>query len=255
MFLDGGTALGTVPLDAAGRATFATTLPNGTRSISAVYAGSTDFRQSTSNSITETIADVLSTQTGLAVSPNPVRTKSPVVLRAIVQGPTGSPHGSVSFTDGSTMLGIASITADQTASLTIDSLAPGIHTLIATYLGSDGFTVSASEPIREQVDAVPSHCGVPVIGTPPADTQLSPDGSATLTVATTGSDQQSFQWFLGSYPDMSHPIGSSATATITNLWTSTDVWVLVTNSCGTAHASAHLTATVPARRRSAGGHG
>jgi hypothetical protein len=53
--------------------------------------------------------------------------------------------------DGSTMPGMAAVGFDQTASLLVD-LAPGEHTLTALYQGGDGFSVSASAPVRQQIN-------------------------------------------------------------------------------------------------------
>jgi trimeric autotransporter adhesin len=248
-FFDGGSTLGTMPIDGSGKATLQTSLSNGMHSIYATFSGSPSFQQSTSNTLTEAVDAAVLTQTALSVSSNPAMAGAPVVLRATVLASSGPPQGAVNFMDGSSMLGVANVGSDQTASLTVDTLAPGVHMLTALYLGEGGFSVSTSAPIEQQIESS-SDCA-PVIVAPPADTELSADGTATLTVGTDGGQPQTFQWYVGSYPDTSHPIGSTATATITNTWTSTDIWVLVTNGCGTAHASAHITAFVPSRRRAA----
>ncbi len=58
-FLDGTTPLGTVALDGAGRATLTTALVTaGSRSLSAVYNGDTNFTTSTSASLTQTVLSI-----------------------------------------------------------------------------------------------------------------------------------------------------------------------------------------------------
>ncbi len=153
-FFDGGNTLGTVPLDGIGRATLETSLPSGTHSIYATFAGTSSYQQSTSNTLTETVKELVQTQTELTVSSNPAMVGVPVVLRATVLAAGGSPKGVVTFMDGSVMLGMANVGFDQTASLLVD-LAPGEHRLSALYLGGDGFSVSASAPIRQVIDSTP----------------------------------------------------------------------------------------------------
>jgi Bacterial Ig-like domain (group 3) len=250
-FFDGGLSLGTVPVDGTGKATVETTLSSGTHSVYASFNGSLSFTQSTSNTLTEAVVAMVLTQTALNVSSNPAVVGVPVVLTAIVQAANGFPQGAVNFMDGSSVLGVATIGFDRSASLSVDTLTPGVHTLTALYLGGGGFSASNSAPVEQQIEPSSSVCA-PVIVAPPADTMLSADGTATLTVGVEGGQPQVFQWFAGSYPDMSRPFGFAATARITNTWAPTDVWVLVTNGCGTAHASVHLTAFVPSRRRAAG---
>jgi hypothetical protein len=248
-FIDGGTSLATVPLDNTGKGTLARSLPNGTHSITATFDGSSNFQKSISNTLTETVDVKLPTQTALSVSPNPAMAGTPVVLRATVYAASGSPLGTVTFMDGLKPLGDANVGSDQTASFPTETLTTGLHSLSALYLGADGFSASSSTPF-EQLITAPRDCA-PVISVPPVDTTLSPGGTATMTVGIAGAQPQTIQWYIGTYPDVSRPIGSTATITITDTWTSEDVWVHVRNSCGSAHASAHINAPIPTRQRTA----
>jgi hypothetical protein len=190
------------------------------------------------------------TQTALSVSSNPAPAGAPLLLRATVVATNGTPQGMVSFMDGSQLLGSRNVASDQTAALLVDTLAPGTHNLTALYLGAGGFNTSSSPAIVQQIAANAADCA-PLILVPPADVFLSADGRATLSVVASGGEPQSFQWYLGTWPDMTRPLASTATATITNTTTPTDVWVLITNACGTTHASARVNAYTPPRRRAA----
>ena len=225
-----------------------TSLPAGTHSISARFDGSATFNMSLSNIVTLTANADAVTQTALSVSANPAAAGMPVVLHATVVAPYGSPQGSVAFMDGSEALGYANVDSDRTATLTVTTLTPGSHMLTASYLGGTGFTVSTSAALEQKIVASSAGCA-PVIVVPPADAMLSAEGTATLGVTADGGQPETFQWYAGTYPDTSHPLGSSATVTVS---AASDVWVLVTNNCGTAHASAHVGPYVPARRRAAG---
>lgn len=249
-FFDGDAPLGTKPLDGAGKATLETSLPSGMHSLYANYDGSQTFYTSRSNTLTAMVDPSLLTQTALTVSMNPALAGTPIMVHATVLAPSGLPQGSVAFLDGATTLGTANVDASQTASLAVATLTPGLHTLTASYLGATGFSASTSAPIEQRIVSSASDCA-PVIVSPPVDTTLSPDGSATLTVGTDSGQPETFQWYVGSYPDTSHPASTSAIVTLRNLGAPTDVWVLITNGCGSTHASAHVSGYVPSRRRAA----
>jgi hypothetical protein len=218
--------------------------------IHATFGGSGMFNPSTSNTVTENVAPPAPTQTALSVSANPAPAGAPLLLRATVVAPYAAPQGMVNFMDGSQLLGSSNVAPDQTASLMIDTLSPGTHNLTALYLGAGGFDTSSSAAIVQQIAANAADCAPDVL-VPPSDVFLSADGRATLSVIASGGDPQSFQWYLGAYPDMTRPFASTATATLNNTTTPTDVWVLITNACGTAHATAHVNAFIPQRRRAA----
>jgi predicted extracellular nuclease len=82
--------------------------------------------------------------TSLAVSPNPVATGSPLTLTATVSGPVPA-DGTVTFTEGSTVVGSASVNGG-TAVLTTSTLTAGQHAIVATYSGNANLTGSASAP-------------------------------------------------------------------------------------------------------------
>jgi hypothetical protein len=249
-FFDGGTAIGSAALDSTGRAALTTTLPPGQHMIYATFGGSGIFNPSTSNTVTESIAPPAPTQTALSVSSNPAPAGAPLLLRATVVANYAAPQGMVNFMDGAQLLGSANVASDQTASLMVDTLTPGMHNLTALYLGAGGFNTSTSSAVVQQIAANAADCA-PSVLVPPSDVFLSANGTATLAVVASGGDPQSFQWYFGAYPDVTRPFATTATATLINTTTPTDVWVLITNACGTAHATAHVNAYVPPRRRAA----
>ncbi|HSZ07555.1 MAG TPA: Ig-like domain repeat protein [Steroidobacteraceae bacterium] len=88
---------------------------------------------------------MISTTTTLSASPAAPTLGSPVVLASKVapESGTGVPTGSITFSDGSTSLGVVNL-ASGTASLTVNSLPAGAQTIVATYSGDSAFTGSAS---------------------------------------------------------------------------------------------------------------
>lgn len=94
------------------------------------------------------------TTTTLTSSPNPAFVGQPVTLTATVSPvapATGTPSGSVTFFDGSTLLGTVGLSATGVASLTISTLAIGHHTFTAVYGGNSNFASSASTTLVQVV--------------------------------------------------------------------------------------------------------
>lgn len=85
-------------------------------------------------------------------------------------------------------------------------------------------------------------CTQPSIATQPQSQTITSGSSATLSVAATGTGPFTYQWYQGTSGMTSSPVGSSSTMyTTPALSSSTDYWVRVTNTCGTADSN---TATI-----------
>jgi hypothetical protein len=141
-FKDGGTVLGSTTL-AAGQASITTTLAAGNHAITAEYAGDALYAPSTSASLALDVATAATTTT-ITVSPAPTAlVGQPVTFTAQVVSSAGTPTGTVTFKEGSTMLGSAPLAAGV-ATLTTSSLALGSHTVSAVYGGAANFASSTS---------------------------------------------------------------------------------------------------------------
>src|ERR1035437_7254217 len=94
------------------------------------------------------------TTTNLAASPNPVTAGQALTLTATVPG-SGStaPSGTVSFLNGSTPLGTATLNASGVATLSTSSLAAGTYSLTVQYSGSTRFLSSTSAAVPVTVNA------------------------------------------------------------------------------------------------------
>jgi hypothetical protein len=247
-FHDGATPLGTVTLDGAGKATLETVRPGGAHLLQATYDGVPGFRPSTSNTVSATWELLIVTRTTLHATPGAAKEGSPVTLVATVLPDRGAAEGTVRFVDGSRVLGIAPVLADGAALLELKTLPAGDHWITAFYEGNEQMMASSSASVSVHIEAERQDC-LPLILVPPADAMTAANGTATLTVITNASPGESIEWFLGVYPDASHPLGTAATTKLENLRLATDVWVQVTNPCGSAHASVHLAPYVPPRQR------
>src|SRR2546425_1128107 len=153
-FKDGATVLATVTL-AAGRASFTTsTLAVGSHSLTAAYSGGGNFLASTSTVVTQTV-NPGSTSTVLTSTPNPSTTGQTVTLNATVTAvapAVGVPTGTMTFRDGATVLGTATL-VNGSASISISTLAVGSHPLTAAYGGSATFAASTSAVVTQIVNA------------------------------------------------------------------------------------------------------
>ena len=146
IFRDGGTVLGTVMLDGGATAVLhISSLAVGTHVITVSYGGDNNVAAA-SGSLTETIQNA-TTQVGLVVSTNPATYGSPLTLTATVSSNGGSATGSISFLDGGITLGNAVLNGQESASLTLSTLSPGVHTLLARYAGDGRASASDSQPV------------------------------------------------------------------------------------------------------------
>lgn len=148
-FLDGGVQIGTANLaGATGIATFTTaTLAAGTHILTAAYQGNVDYSAAASAPLTQ-IVNKTATGTALGAVPNPGIAGLPVVLTATVKISAGAAPitGTVTFTDGATNLGSVQLNAAGIATIS-PLLAPGVHTIVATYSGDANDNGSASTPL------------------------------------------------------------------------------------------------------------
>ena len=150
IFKDGTTTLGTMSL-VAGVATltqnFAMTGPHG---LTAVYSGDGANAPSTSPPVMETVNPKVSSTTTLTASVNPAFVGQNTVLTATVAG--SSPSGSVTFNDGTTSLGSATLIGGV-ATLTKNFATTGAHSLTAVYAGDAGNASSTSAAVSQTVNA------------------------------------------------------------------------------------------------------
>ena len=144
-FFNGSTSLGTANL-ASGVAVLTTTsLPLGTDSITAVYAGDTNFITSTSQAVSQVIVQGAAAVSISTSNPNPFALQA-ITLTAVVSmtSGTGTPTGTVTFqTAGGTTLGTATLTSGQ-ASLTINTIPLGQQSIVAVYSGDSNFLGATS---------------------------------------------------------------------------------------------------------------
>jgi hypothetical protein len=151
-FTDGTSALGNVPLDNNGRATFAiSSLAAGSHSIAATYmpadplsfsGSSATLTQNVTSASTST--STITTTITLTSTPNPSTFGQPVTFAATVKGSGGTPAGAVAFTDGATALGTASLDNNGQATFVTSTLTVGSHAIAANYRGDPNLPGSST---------------------------------------------------------------------------------------------------------------
>jgi len=152
VFTAGSQTLGTVALSgnvATLTSSFATA---GTYSITAQYNGDSNNLGSTSPSLSEKI--LASTATAVASSLNPSTLGQAVTFTATVSSSGGIPPNgeTVTFYNGTVVLGTAPLSAGA-AALTTSSLPAGIFTIKASYPGDSTFVASTSPGLRQGVNS------------------------------------------------------------------------------------------------------
>lgn len=174
-FNDGRTQIGIGGLNSAGTTTFsASSLGVGSHSVTAVYSGDANFAASTSVAVSVTVAAPAktATTTSLSASATQLTSGQSVTFTAGVTPQSGSetPTGSVTFLDGSSQIGIETLSTGS-ASFSGANLSVGSHAISATYSGDANYVASSSGALN-----------VTIVAPPAADYSLTVSNSS-LTVA------------------------------------------------------------------------
>ncbi|HEY4355924.1 MAG TPA: FG-GAP-like repeat-containing protein, partial [Acidobacteriaceae bacterium] len=147
-FLDGASSIGTGTLSS-GVATFSTTaLPAGTRSLTAQYAGDTNFGASTnSTAVSLSVAMAANTVTANALTIN-YGSASAALSASIAYGGIAIPSGAVTFTvdSGSTLTGTCTGTSSPlncTVSYPANILNGGSHTITVSQAADTNYSVAS----------------------------------------------------------------------------------------------------------------
>jgi hypothetical protein len=162
-FEDGSTILGAAELNGIGQAQFTTSaLVAGSHTITAVYGGcAVDggvycWIGSTSSPLIQVVNPgiALSTTTALTSSVNPSVVGQAVTFTATVTVAPGggTPMGTVTFKDGSTVLDAGTLDASGRATFATTSLSVGKHSITAVYEGNANYRASTSAKLTQKVN-------------------------------------------------------------------------------------------------------
>ena len=150
LFFDNGQQIGSGTLSGnPAVASFATaTLAVATHPITATYGGDSYNALSASAGPLNQVVNLAKTATTVTAAPNPGIAGGTETITATVAVTNGAvtPGGSVTFNSGATVLGVANLTANGTATIT-PLLAPGSYQIVATYSGNTQASASVSNPL------------------------------------------------------------------------------------------------------------
>ena len=149
-----GTPQSPVTLSSSGKATLKiNTLTAGAHSITADYSGDADYAAADSAPSTQTVNPAATTVT-LTTTANPAVYGQTVAFTAVVLAvapSTGTPTGTITFTVDGTPQSPVSLGSGRSATLKLNALAPGRHTVTASYSGDPNYTASNSATQTETI--------------------------------------------------------------------------------------------------------
>jgi len=151
-FQEGSSILAQAALGSGGTASF--TMPSlsaGSHNITAVYA-SDSLSAASSGSGTQSVQSGGSTTTAVSSSTNPSVFGQAVTITAAVRSAAGTPTGTVTFKDGSTILATRTVDPTGHSTFTTSTLAVGSHSITAAYGGDANFLGSASPVLNQTVN-------------------------------------------------------------------------------------------------------
>ena len=123
----------------------------GAHNVLASYPGDTSHAASQSTTVPLTGVAQLTT-TRLTASPNPGIAAQPVAFTATVSPtPTGTPTGTVSFYNGTVLLGTATVNSSGVATYITSGFVSGSYSITAAYSGNAGFASSISSSWVESI--------------------------------------------------------------------------------------------------------
>jgi hypothetical protein len=245
-FLDGTTPLGPpVALNASGQATFTTSgLTVGNHTITATYAGSQSYNSgSGALSGNPQVVNLPSPATTVTSSDNPSVFGEAVTFTATITASApgaGTPTGTVTFLDGMTQLGTATLNASGQATFTTSTLAVGNHTITVSYSGDAHYNASVGALTGDpQVIAPPS---APTSTSPPAITGTTTQGQTLSTsdglwLYNVGAFRYQWQRCKPACADIAGATGRSYTLTAADLDARIRALVTATNSAGSTRAA------------------
>jgi uncharacterized repeat protein (TIGR01451 family)/CSLREA domain-containing protein len=163
-FLDGAASIGTGTLNASGVATLTlTNLAVGTHSVTATYGGDANFSASAPSAAVSQVVNAANTSTALSIAASTSGFGNPIIITATVTAAApggGTPSGSVTFKDGTTVLGTVALNASGVAVFNTSSLASGSHSITASFTPDTASYLTSSVT---QTFVVKWHVAIPII--------------------------------------------------------------------------------------------
>ena len=159
--VDGVAVGGAVTLSGGTAAFTISTLAVGVHTVTAVYTPDAGDFTGSNGSIGQRVGAVATSATTLSVAPTTVMYGDTATLTAVVTPSFAT--GTVSFYEGTTLLGTASLDNTATAVLPISTLNAGVHNITAKYNGDPGVPANTSNTVQLTVTKRTAPGGGPAI--------------------------------------------------------------------------------------------
>jgi hypothetical protein len=231
-FLDGTTTLGTGTLSA-GKASFTGSLAAGTHSITASYSGDSTYAASVSAADVLTIVSVptlAATTTQLSATPTTAIAGTTIAFRVSVSETTGTavPTGTVSFSDGATPIGAATL-ASGVATLTTATFSVGTHNIIAAYGGDAANAASSSSAVVVTITTAPTPDFSLILNPSSGTVSAGSAVTSAITITPLGGFNQAIAFTCSGLPANSSCSFSPASVTPNGTATSTSTLTIATD--------------------------
>jgi hypothetical protein len=235
-FFDGSTQIGPSVALTSGTATYATTLlSQGTHSITAMYSGDSNYANSTSTALTQTVNASTKSATSTVVTSlqNPSTSGANVSFTAAVTSSTaGTITGTVAFFDGGTQLGTPVTLSAGSASYSTTMLSQGSHSITAQYSGDTNYQASTSPILTQTVTASTTDFSVAVLP-PQLSVTAGQNGTFMVSVAPIGGSTQTVTLSCSQLPANATCSFASNTVTLDGTHTATVGGMIVTTARST----------------------
>ncbi|MBV8050035.1 MAG: Ig-like domain repeat protein, partial [Acidobacteriaceae bacterium] len=223
-FFNGSTAVSGSPVTlTGGTATLSynvASLAAGVYPVSAKYSGDSSFAAASSAVVNLTVGNTSSTSLTFSPASLTAGSSGPVMFNATVAATsgTGTPTGTVTFSDASGPLGSAVPLSNGSATLSYNphSLAGGTYSMVASYSGDSSFVPSSSspQPLNIVDFAIAANPATVTIGAP------GQGGATAIAITALGGFSQSLNFSCSGLPSeaactFSSPSATSETLTIT----------------------------------------
>ncbi len=195
-------ATGASPLNFNTLGTWTVTVTDTTTTPGQTYTG-------TSNTVTVITTPGVS----LTSSVNPVIVGSNTTLTATVSSPYGTPSGTVTFMDGTTVLGTGTLNSSGVATLTVSFSTAGTHPLTVSYPGAGFFEAATSAVLNETVQTLGTTVAL-TSSVNPVNVSAGTILTATVT-STSGTPTGSITFLDGATVLGTAPLNASGVATLT----------------------------------------
>lgn len=217
--------------------TAGTILDAGTQTLSVTFTPTDTSLYTTMTTTVSLIVNKAPSTVTLASSADNVTSGTSVTFTATVSSSAGSPTGSISFLDATTVLGTSIVNAQGIATFSTNALSVGTHSLTANYTGDTNFVDSTSSPLTETIVAPVTPDYSLTVNPATLTIKQGQTGAATLTITPVGGFTGTFSYSCSGLPAYSTCTFNPATATADGSNTpATTTLTIATNTTSTTAA-------------------